>query len=72
MTPPTPLAHCPGWGDGPDDWLDECHDCQRRTAPAGGETMPPPQIVALWCENYVAPDPPENKRLRGLAEEAGL
>ena len=25
----TTLAHCPGWGDGPDDWLDECHDCRQ-------------------------------------------
>jgi hypothetical protein len=53
-----PLAHCPGWDAGPEDWLEECHDCQRRTAPAGGETMPPPPIIALWCENYVPPDPP--------------
>jgi hypothetical protein len=67
--PPThPLPHCPGWGDGPDDWLEECHDCQRRTA-AGPETLPPPLIITLWCENYVPPDPPENQRLRELAKE---
>jgi hypothetical protein len=68
VTPPTPLPHCPGWGDGPDDWLEECHDCQRRTA-AGPETLPPPLIITLWCENYVPPDPPENQRLRELAKE---
>ncbi len=68
----TPIAHCPGWGDGPGDWLEECHDCLRRMAPAGFESMPPPPIIALLCQNYVAPDPPENQRLRGLAKEAGL
>jgi hypothetical protein len=60
----TPIAHCPGWDDGPDD-------CQRRTA-AGPETLPPPQIIVFECPNYVPPDPPENQRLRELAKEAGL
>ena len=50
-----PLPHCPGWGDGPDDWLEECHDCQRRTA-AGPETLPPPPIIVFECPNYVPPD----------------
>ncbi len=44
----TPIAHCLGWGDGPDD-------CQRRTA-AGPETLPPPPIIVFECPNYVPPD----------------
>lgn len=77
------VARCPGWGDGPDDWLDECHDCQRRTAPAGEQGMIPqarmalrkrdgslpPQIVTLWCETYIPPDRPEDQRLRELAKQ---
>jgi len=49
----TTLPHCPGWGDGPDDWLEECHDCQRKTA--DGETQPPPAIIVFERENYVPP-----------------
>ena len=70
----TTLAHCPGWGDGPDDWLDECHDCQRRSAPPSGDhdgTLPP-AIVALWCEAYIPPDRPEDRRLRELARQQGV
>ena len=60
------MSRCPGWGDGPDDWLEECHDCQRRTV-AGGDFMTPPAIGVFWCENYVPPDRPEDQRLRELA-----
>ncbi len=49
LPPPTPIAHCPGWTDGPDD-------CQRRTA-AGPETLPPPPIIAFEYPNYAPPDP---------------
>lgn len=59
------MSRCPGWGDGPDDWLEECHDCQRRTV-AGGDLMMPPAIVVFWCENYEPPDRPEDQRLREL------
>lgn len=65
------IARCPGFGDGPEDWLEECHDCQRRTAP-GGELWSPPLIVALWCEDYIPPDRPEDQRLRELARRQGL
>jgi hypothetical protein len=63
-----PIAHCPGWGDGPDDWLEDCRDCQRRTAPAGeAATDLPPPIIALFCEAYIPPDRPEDRQLRELA-----
>lgn len=67
MTIPNDYARCPGWGDGPDDWLDECADCQRRTAPAGGAEIKPPTIITLWGEDYIPPDRPEDQRLRELA-----
>jgi hypothetical protein len=66
---PHDIARCPGWGDGPDDWLEECHDCQRRTAPAGDYFMAPPPIIALWCEAYIPPDRPEDQRLREMAAQ---
>jgi hypothetical protein len=69
---PNDYARCEGWGDGPDDWLDECHDCQRRTALEGNQWMTPPPIVALWCEAYIPPDRPEDQRLRELARQQGL
>jgi hypothetical protein len=47
---------CAGWGDGPEDWLEECHDCQRRTAPPGGQQHHPPPIIAFWCEDYIPPE----------------
>lgn len=72
MTLPLDYARCPGWGDGPDDWLDECHDCQRRTAPPGEQGMIPPAIVTLWCELYIPPDRPEDQRLRELAKQQGV
>lgn len=77
MTLPADIARCRGFGDGPEDWLDECHDCQRRTAPwgglpGGGRHMAPPPIVALWCESYIPPDRPEDQRLRELAREQQL
>lgn len=80
------VARCTGWGDGPDDWLDECRDCQRRTAPPALQGMEPearlalrkrdgdlpPQIVTLWCDSYIPPDRPEDQRLRELARRQGL
>lgn len=57
MTLPNDIARCPGWGDGPEDWLEECLDCQRRAAPPGPNNIAPPQIIVLWCENYIEPDP---------------
>lgn len=86
MTLPHDIARCLGWGDGPDDWLDECQDCQRRTAPPASEAFTPtsrmvlrnrdgslpPRIVVLWCESYIAPDRPEDQRLRELARQQGL
>lgn len=74
------IKYCPGWGDGPEDWLEECHDCQRRSAPPSPEGPVrvgfalcnrdgslPPQIVTMWCDSYVPPDRPEDQRLRELA-----
>lgn len=66
------MARCPGWGGGPDDWLDECHDCLRRQASSGEQTMQPPPIVVFVCEAYIEPDSPENQRLRELAKRQGL
>lgn len=74
MTLPDHITRCDGFGDGPDDWLDECGDCQRRTAPRGADAVvaPPPSIVTLWCENYIPPVRPEDQRLRELARQQGL
>ena len=72
MTLPLDYARCAGWGDGPDDWLDECHDCQRRTDPAGQQHMKPPSIVTFWCESYIPPNRHEDQRLRDLAMQQGL
>jgi hypothetical protein len=85
MTLPPDLACCSGWGDGPEDWLEECQDCMRRTAPASEAITPvagfalrqrdgglPPNIVTLWCESYIPPDRPEDQRLRELARRQGL
>lgn len=78
MSEPQDLAWCPGWGEGLDDWLEECHDCQRRVADGGemrvadgGEMGSRPPIVALWCEDYVPPDRPDDQRLRELARRLG-
>lgn len=68
MTLSNDYAHCHGFGDGPEDWLDECQDCQRRTAPGGEMHMQSPPIVALWCEYYIPPDRPEDQRLRELSK----
>lgn len=73
LTPlPNDYARCPGWSDDPVDWLDECQDCQRRTASAGDQWMTPPTFVVLWCEAYIPPDRPEDKHLRELAKQQGL
>lgn len=78
------IAYCPGWGDGPEDLLDECHDCQRRTeaaSRAGSDPAQvgfalrlrdgslPPQIVTLWCDAYIPPDRPDDQRLKRLAQQ---
>lgn len=72
MTLPNDYARCAGWGDGPEDWLEECHDCLRRTSPGGKSHMSPPSIVTLWCDYYIPPDRPEDQRLRELAKQQGL
>lgn len=72
MTLPGNVARCAGFGDGPDDWLDECHACQRRTAPGGEWMMKPPAIVAFQCEYLIEPDRPEDQRLRELAKQQGV
>lgn len=69
MTLSKHIPRCAGFGDGPGDWLEECRDCQRRTAPAGDQTMAPPSIIAFWCESYIPPDRPEDRRLRELAAQ---
>ena len=55
MTFANDTARCDGA-----DW-DECHDCQRRTAPRPEEVwmMAPPPIVTFVCEHYIEPDRPE-------------
>jgi hypothetical protein len=54
MTLPNDYARCSGWGDGPEDWLDECHDCQRRTAPGGEQHMAPPEAITFVCDYYIS------------------
>jgi hypothetical protein len=72
MNIPADIARCPGFGDGPEDWLLDCNECQRRTAPPGGQTMAPPAIVTFWCESFIPPDRPEDQRLRMLARLQGM
>jgi len=55
MTLPHDIARCDGAG-----W-DECHDCQRRTAPGGEVHMAPPPIVTFACEYYIEPDHPQRR-----------
>jgi hypothetical protein len=63
MTLPRYYARCPGWGDGPEDWLDECFDCQRRTNPGINSELDllpsalPPPIITFCCEYYIPPRP---------------
>lgn len=72
MTLPQDIARCAGWGAGPDDWLPECEDCQRRTSPGGQLHMEPPPTVTFFCEHYIPPDRPEDQRLRELAKQQGV
>jgi hypothetical protein len=58
MTLPADIARCAGFGPTPDHWLDECHDCQRRTAPGGEVHMEPPAIIVFFCEYHIPPDQP--------------
>ena len=69
MTLPANIKRCPGFGDGPEDWLEECETCQRRTDAGGEGFMEPPQVVTLWCEHYIPPDRPEDRRLSELAKQ---
>jgi hypothetical protein len=69
MTLPHDIARCAGFGPTPDQWLDECHDCQRRTAPGGEVHMEPPAIIVFFCEYCIPPDRPEDQRLRELAAQ---
>ncbi len=55
MTLPDNIDRCLGFGDDPEDWLDECHTCQRRTSPGGQVFMKPPAIIAFFCE-FVIPE----------------
>jgi hypothetical protein len=50
MTLPANIERCRGFGDGPEDWLEECETCQRRTAAGGGVFMQPPPILTFFCE----------------------
>jgi len=54
------FARCVGAG-----W-DECADCQRRTMPEGKTRIQPPTQRALWCENHIPPNRPEDQWLRKL------
>ena len=76
----TPMARCPGWGDGPEDWLTDCLDCQRRTAPPVPQQITPTARMALsnrdgsppavlWCEDYLSPDNLVVQRLQELVKQ---
>lgn len=56
MTLAHDIARCRGFGDGPEEWLEECLTCQRRTAPGGEVHMQPPLIIAFFCEYYIPED----------------
>lgn len=49
-------ACCPGFDPDPDEWLEECETCQRRTAPGGERMMAPPSIIVFGCEYWIPPD----------------
>lgn len=53
MTLPADIARCAGFGPTPEDWLDECTDCLRRTAPGGEVHMEPPSVIAFFCEYHI-------------------
>jgi hypothetical protein len=63
MTLPDNIDRCRGFGDGPEDWLDECHACQRRTSPGGLYFMKPPAIIAFFCEFIIPEDTNDSIRL---------
>lgn len=61
MTLPADVDRCRGFGPTPEDWLEECHTCQRRTSPwaglPGGEQfMQPPTIITFFCEFVIPGD----------------
>lgn len=56
MSLPADIDRCAGFGDGPEDWLDECKTCQRRTAAGGDVFMEPPSIITFFCEFVIPGD----------------
>ena len=56
MTLPADIARCRGFGPTPEDWLEECKTCQRRTAAGGAVFMEPPKIIAFFCEFVIPGD----------------
>jgi hypothetical protein len=53
---PADVDRCIGFGPTPEDWLEECHTCQRRTAAGGGQFMQPPTIITFFCEFVIPGD----------------
>lgn len=58
MTILADIARCRRFGDGPEDWLDECFTCQRRTASGGELHTEPPTIITFVCEFFIPGDQP--------------
>lgn len=56
MTLPADIERCAGFGPTPDDWLEECETCQRRTAAGGEVFMEPPSIITFFCEFVIPGD----------------
>jgi hypothetical protein len=71
MTLPSNIDRCRGFGDDPEDWLDECHTCQRRTSPGGQVFMKPPAIIAFFCE-FVIPEDINDSIRPAAARQASL
>ena len=55
MTLPHDIARCAGFGPTPEEWLEECQDCLRRTAPGGEVQMAPPTVIGFCCPYYIEP-----------------
>lgn len=65
-TLPADFARCPGVGSDAEGWREGCEDCARRLARPASDVsawMPPPAIVAFWCEAWI----PHNAKLTGEA-----
>jgi hypothetical protein len=56
MTLPANIERCRGFGPTREDWLDECHTCQRRTAAGGEVFMKPPSVIGFFCEFVIPGD----------------